>query len=75
MRSNTKLFKKPGMRIGIDVLSVLIILSTVFIKQHSLLDVVGALLLFVLADRLVSIYVGDTFTEPVFSKERAKERA
>ncbi|MBR6486249.1 MAG: serine/threonine protein phosphatase [Lachnospiraceae bacterium] len=75
MRSNTKLFKKPGMRIGIDVLSVLIILSTVFIKQHSLLDVVGALLLFVLADRLVSIYVGDTFTEPVFSKEQAKERA
>ena len=75
MRSNTKLFKKAGMRIGVDVLSVLIILSTVFIKQHSLLDVAGALILFVLADRLVSLYVGDNVVEPVFNKEGVKERA
>ncbi|MCR5507924.1 MAG: phosphatase PAP2 family protein [Lachnospiraceae bacterium] len=73
MRSNTRLFKKPLMRVAIDVLSVLIILSTVFIKQHSLLDVVGALILFVLADRLVTLYEseGSLAKEHVLYKERA----
>ncbi len=75
MRSNTRLFRKPVMRVGIDLLSILIILSTVFIKQHSLLDVVGALLLFVLADRLVNVYEGNVAAEPLFGKKRAKERA
>ena len=38
--------RKPWFRIGATVLSVSIILSTVFIKQHSALDVLGAIILF-----------------------------
>ncbi len=69
-RSHTRLFKKPGLRLGIDVLSVLIILSTVFIKQHSLLDVAGGLILFVIADKLVSLYVYNRGLEPLTNKSK-----
>ncbi len=69
-RSHTRLFKKPGLRLGIDVLSVLIILSTVFIKQHSLLDVAGGLILFVIADKLVSLYVYNRGLEALTNKSK-----
>ena len=69
-RSHTRLFKKPAMRMGIDILSILIILSTVFIKQHSLLDVVGGLILFVLADKLVSVYAYNRGLEPATNKSK-----
>ena len=67
-RSHTRLFKKPGMRMGVDVLSVLIIMSTVFIKQHSLLDVAGGLILFVIADKIISLYVYNRGLEPLTNK-------
>ena len=70
-RSHARLFKKTGMRMGIDVLSVLIILSTVFIKQHSLLDVAGGLILFVIADKLVSVYAYNRGMEPVANKSKS----
>lgn len=69
-RSHTRLFLKPGMRISIDIMSVLIILSTVFIKQHSMLDVAGGLILFVLADKLVTAYGYNRGLEPLADKSK-----
>ena len=69
-RSHARLFRKPGMRLGIDILSVLIILSTVFIKQHSLIDVAGGLILFVIADKLVTVYAYNRGLEPVTNKSK-----
>lgn len=69
-RSHARLFKKPAMRMSVDILSVLIILSTVFIKQHSILDVVGGLLLFVLADRIVTVYAYNRGLEPIAGKSK-----
>lgn len=42
LRSRCKTLQKPGIRIGSIVLSTLICLSTVFIKQHSVFDVTWA---------------------------------
>ena len=69
-RSHTKLFLKPGFRLGIDITSVLILLSTVFIKQHSLIDVLGGLILFVIADKLVSAYAYRRGLEPAVDKSK-----
>ncbi len=43
MKSGQPFFKRLSVRIGITVWSVLIILSTVFIKQHSMFDMLTAL--------------------------------
>jgi membrane-associated phospholipid phosphatase len=64
------MFRKPGMRMGIDILSVLIILSTVFIKQHSILDVAGGLILFIIADKLVTVYAYNRGLEPAPDKSK-----
>ena len=45
LKSNFRLFRKTGFRIVLTVWSVLIILSTVFIKQHSMFDMITAMLL------------------------------
>lgn len=70
-RSHTKVLRKPAMRICIDVTSILIILSTVFIKQHSLIDVAGGLLLFVIADKLVSVYAYSRGLKPLVDKSKS----
>lgn len=69
-RSHARMFKKPAMRMGIDILSVLIILSTVFIKQHSILDVIGGLILFVIVDKLVTAYAYNRGLEPAPNKNK-----
>ena len=68
-KSSARAFKKPWMRISVYVLSVLIILSTVFIKQHSILDVAGGILLFVIADGLVTLNEYNRGFEPVADKK------
>ena len=45
LKSEYPPFRKPGIRIALTIWSLLIILSTVFIKQHSMFDVLTALLL------------------------------
>ena len=69
-RSHTKMFLKPGLRLAVDITSVLIILSTVFIKQHSILDVLGGLVLFVAADRLVTAYAYSRGARPAVDKSK-----
>ena len=46
-RSEGALAKRRIFRVGTAVLGTLIILSTVFLKQHSLVDVLGAFVIFV----------------------------
>lgn len=43
---NDRCRQHMGLSVGIVLLTVLIILSTVFLKQHSMVDVIGAFLLF-----------------------------
>ena len=50
---NSKLFSSWGWRIAFSVATVLIVLSTVFLKQHSVLDIPPALLLCAIAYPLV----------------------
>ena len=49
---NEKFASHPVLRISMEVLVVLIILSTMFLKQHSVIDVVSALILNVLCYNL-----------------------
>lgn len=44
---NEKLSRKKGIKWGSLVLCILILLSTLFLKQHSLMDLLAALLMFV----------------------------
>ncbi len=46
MQSRGKLFMDRGFRFFSFILSILIIMSTVFLKQHSLIDVAGAVLMY-----------------------------
>lgn len=43
---NDRCRQHTGLSLGIVLLTVLIILSTVFLKQHSMIDVIGAFVLF-----------------------------
>lgn len=52
---SAQLQKYPKIRIGAVILAISIILSTVFLKQHSILDVIGAGLLSVISYRLVYV--------------------
>ena len=45
LKSEHPRFRQLPFRIGLTIWSVLIILSTVFIKQHSMFDVITALIL------------------------------
>ncbi len=47
LQSRAKIAQKVWIRAGVVILGVSIILSTMFLKQHSLIDVIGACLLFV----------------------------
>ena len=42
-------FKKPGIRAVLVIITVLIVLSTVFLKQHSVIDIIAGLALSVIA--------------------------
>ncbi|MCC8121002.1 MAG: phosphatase PAP2 family protein [Oscillospiraceae bacterium] len=70
-------FNKPGWRAVNVTVSVLICLSTVFMKQHSALDVLAALPLCLLGQflffrRQSRFYSGDA---PLFSRRREKRKA
>ena len=52
-KSNSKYAKKTWLRVSTTVLVALIVLSTMFIKQHSVLDVVGAFLMSTICCSLV----------------------
>lgn len=52
LRNNKRCQKHPVLLITIGILSVFIILSTLFLKQHSIIDVVAAVLLNVLCYHL-----------------------
>ena len=53
LKSNTKLGKNRYIRVSCIVTAILISLSTIFIKQHSLMDVTGGLVLAIIGYRLV----------------------
>ncbi|MGI6095289.1 MAG: phosphatase PAP2 family protein [Lachnospiraceae bacterium] len=69
--SNKVLQKHKGIIAGTSLLSILIILSTVFLKQHTLLDVIGAFVLNIVCYQL--LYK----TEPVphTVRRRVKQKA
>ena len=67
---NSKAFSKTGWRIGFSAVTVLIILSTVFLKQHSILDIPPAVALCMLAYPLV---YGKTF-RGWLSKKRSERK-
>lgn len=50
---NSKLFSTKGWRVAFTVCTVLVVLSTVFLKQHSVLDIPPALILCAIAYPLV----------------------
>ena len=55
--SRTRLFGKTVIRVCASVLSALIVLATMFLKQHSVIDVAGAFLLFgVVRTAVVAVY-------------------
>ncbi len=59
--------KKRGVRIASGVLAVFICLSTVMLDQHSVIDVLCAILLFTVVDRLAYRYVNAEEKEKVRS--------
>ncbi len=70
---NSKLFSRIGWKIAFTVTTVLIILSTVFLKQHSVVDIPPALLICAVVYPFV---YNDNFREKVklFFKNRRKEK-
>lgn len=50
---HSKHFSKPGWRIAFSITAVLISISTVFLKQHSVLDIIAALPICIIAYILV----------------------
>ena len=54
--SNNGILGKRWFKISTTVLSILIILSTMFIKQHSILDVIGGIVMFVLVYYIILIF-------------------
>ena len=54
--SRATLFMNRYFRIFATILSVLICLSTMFIKQHSIVDVAGAIVMFVIVAAIVQEY-------------------
>lgn len=54
--SNNGILGKRWFNIGTTILSVLIILSTMFIKQHSIIDVAGGIIMFVLVYYIILIF-------------------
>lgn len=61
--SNTALARKSWFRASTSVLAVFIVLSTLFLRQHSMLDVVAAVVLLLVVEA-VAEYVHVTATEP-----------
>ena len=55
--------KKPLVRYGSALLMISIVLSTMFLKQHSVFDVVTGMLMAAVMYRIV--YVGNPFRFPV----------
>ena len=49
--------KKKGIRIGSLILAVSIIMATMFIKQHSLVDVLCGWILSLILDEIVNVWV------------------
>ena len=66
-----RLKKKRGLRIGTLILTVLICMSTVFLKQHSLFDVICACLLAVIM--YVLVYVPDY--AKIYARLHARSRS
>ncbi len=54
--SKARLFRNKYFRIFASILSLLICLSTMFIKQHSIVDVAGAIVMFVIVAAIVQEY-------------------
>ena len=54
LRSRTRLFTERAIRVGSTVLSILIVFATVFLKQHSVIDVAGAVVLFWAVNRVIA---------------------
>ncbi|MGI6117503.1 MAG: phosphatase PAP2 family protein [Bilifractor sp.] len=64
---------KKWITISVKILTLLIVLSTVFLKQHSVLDVIGAVVLFFVVYQLVyrPVWIGsaDTKNKPSIQAE------
>ncbi|MCR4806254.1 MAG: serine/threonine protein phosphatase [Lachnospiraceae bacterium] len=69
-RSSVGAFSGRCIRGIVYVNSILIILSTVFIKQHSLLDVFGGLIFFIIADKFVNVCAYSMKHEPAVERAR-----
>ena len=54
--SKAELFQRKWFRIFAIILTILICLSTMFIKQHSIIDVIGAIVMFFIVAALIQEY-------------------
>lgn len=64
LRRNGTFKRIPALRIGSGILCLLIILSTVFLKQHSVLDVIGACVLYAILYVIVYVPKWKWFANP-----------
>ena len=70
-KSRTRLFGKTVVRVSAAVLSTLIVLATMFLKQHSVIDVAGAFLLFGVVRTAVVAFYRQRRLVPTFGERRS----